>query len=127
MHGCWSRWGRTDQGLAAWLLALAAAALSCWLAPALGAHEVEHAEAGLAAGPDSCMRSDLLQADQAHVVAVLAGRDEVLQAGDALFVLLINLAPIIICKILANIMLVLMCPASWQVLACLCILSGQKV
>ena len=95
--------------------------------PALGAHEVEHAEAGLAAGPDSCMRSNLLQADQAHVAAVLVGRDEVLQPGDALFVLLTNLAPIIICEIMADIVLVLMCRASWQVLACLCILSGQKV
>ena len=73
------------------------------------------------------MRSNLLQADQAHVAAVLVGRDEVLQPGDALFVLLTNLAPIIICEIMADIVLVLMCRASWQVLACLCILSGQKV
>ena len=77
--------------------------------PALGAHEVEHAEAGLAAGPDSRMRSNLLQADQAHIVAVLVGRDEVLQPGDALFVLLINLSSIIICKIMADIQQVLMC------------------
>ena len=68
------------------------------------------------------MRSNLLQADQAHIVAVLVGRDEVLQPGDALFVLLINLPSIIICKIMADIRQVLMCRASWQVLACLCIL-----
>ena len=73
------------------------------------------------------MRSNLLQADQAHVVAVLIGRDEVLQPGDALFVLLINFASIVICKIMADIRQVLMCQASWQMLAGLCILFGQKV
>lgn len=54
--------------------------------PALRTEQVQHAVAGAAARPDSCVRPNALQADEAHVRAALAGQDALAQPADALAV-----------------------------------------
>ena len=65
--------------------------------PSLSADQVQHAEAGLPARPHSRIGSDVLQADQADIAAVVLAGDEVLEARNALLELLIDLTPLEIC------------------------------
>lgn len=72
--------------------------LELLIGPSLGAQQVEHAVARLPARPDASIWGYLLQADQAHAVAVLAGGNEVLEAGYAILVLLIHLVAFMVCR-----------------------------
>lgn len=91
------------RGIQVWVGSLAGClgcgCLQLLVGPALGAHQVQHAKAGVTACPHGRAWSDRLQADKAHIVAVLIAGDEILQPNHPLLVVLIGFPePLLVCR-----------------------------